>query len=76
MTNYYLITIFIVLLTGVKAANKAQPGTRHLLDQGATALREGQLTHQRSGGLGCDVRAMGIHGFQSHLRVEPAQLTK
>jgi hypothetical protein len=26
MTNYYLITTFIVLLAGVEAANKAQSG--------------------------------------------------
>jgi hypothetical protein len=32
MTNYYLITIFIVLLAGVEAVDKAQSGARHLPD--------------------------------------------
>jgi hypothetical protein len=45
MTNYYLITIYVVLLAGAKIADKAQPVARHLPDQGASALREGQLDH-------------------------------
>jgi hypothetical protein len=34
MINYYLITIFVVLLTRAKAADKATLGTQHLPDQG------------------------------------------
>jgi hypothetical protein len=41
MTNFYLITTFIVLLIGAEAADKATSGTRHLPDQGAAASREG-----------------------------------
>jgi hypothetical protein len=41
MTNFYLITTFVVLLTGAEAADKATSGTRHLPDQGAIASREG-----------------------------------
>jgi hypothetical protein len=41
MTNFYLITIFVVLLVGVEAADKATSVTQHLPDQGAAALREG-----------------------------------
>jgi hypothetical protein len=37
MTNYYLITTFIVLLAGVEV----QSGTRRLPDQGAAASRKG-----------------------------------
>jgi hypothetical protein len=55
MANYYLITTFVVLLTGDEAADKAQLGARHLPDQGATPSREGQLAHQRSRCLGRDV---------------------
>jgi hypothetical protein len=38
--NFYLITTFVVLLTGAEAADKATSGTQHLLDQGATTSRE------------------------------------
>jgi hypothetical protein len=41
MTNFYLITIFVVLLGGAKAADKATSGTKHLPDQGVAASREG-----------------------------------
>jgi hypothetical protein len=41
MTNYYLITSFIVLLAGAKAADKGQSRTQHLPDQGLAASREG-----------------------------------
>jgi hypothetical protein len=41
MTNFYLITTFVVLLAGAEAADKAISGTRPLLDQGAAASREG-----------------------------------
>jgi hypothetical protein len=37
MTNYYLITTFVVLVTDAEETDKAQSGTRHLLDQGAAA---------------------------------------
>jgi hypothetical protein len=74
MTIYYLITTFVVLLVGVEAVDKAQSGTRHLLDQGAAASLEGRLAHQRFGGLGRDVRVVDVRGVQSHLRAEPAQL--
>jgi hypothetical protein len=33
------------------------------------------LARQRSGGLGRDVRVVDIHGLQSHLRAEQAELT-
>jgi hypothetical protein len=39
--NYYLITIFVVLLVGAEAADKAQSDTRHLPNKRAIALREG-----------------------------------
>jgi hypothetical protein len=55
ITNYYLITIFVVLLTGAKAVNKDQSGAQHLPDQGAEGSREGQLARQRSRSLGRDV---------------------
>jgi hypothetical protein len=32
MTNFYLITIFVVLLTGAEAADKAQSDARHPSD--------------------------------------------
>jgi hypothetical protein len=73
MANYYLITTFVVLLAGVEVANKAQPGVGHLPDQGATTIREGRLAHQRSGGMGRDVRVVGVHRVQSPLRAEPTQ---
>jgi hypothetical protein len=41
MINFYLITIFVVLLTGAEAVDKATLDTRHLPDQGAAASREG-----------------------------------
>jgi hypothetical protein len=39
--NYYLITIFVVLLVGAEAADKAQSDARHLPNKRAIALREG-----------------------------------
>jgi hypothetical protein len=41
MTNFYLITKFVVLLTGDEAADKATLGTKHLPNQGAATSREG-----------------------------------
>jgi hypothetical protein len=41
MTIFYLVTIFVVLLTGVEAADKAISGAHHLPDQGVAASREG-----------------------------------
>jgi hypothetical protein len=76
MGNYYLITTFVVLLAGVEATNKAQPGAGHLPDQGAAASREGRLAHQRSIGQGRDVRVVGIHEVQNPLRAELAQPTE
>jgi hypothetical protein len=76
MTNYYLITTFVILLVGAEAADKAWSGARHRPDQGAAPSREGQLAHQRSGVLGCDVRVVRVRGVQSHLRVKPAQPTE
>jgi hypothetical protein len=69
MVNYYLITAFVVLLTD----DKTQPGARHLPNQGAAPLRKGQLAHQRSRGLGHDMRVVGVRGVQSHLKEESAQ---
>jgi hypothetical protein len=63
MANYYLIRTFVVLLVGAEAANKAQPGAQHLPDQGASPSREGRLSRQRFGGLGRDVRVVGVHGI-------------
>jgi hypothetical protein len=37
---FYLVTTFVVLLTGAEAADKAISGARHLPDQGAVASRE------------------------------------
>jgi hypothetical protein len=34
------------------------------------------LAHQRSGGLGRDVRVVDVQGVQSHLRAEPEEPTK
>jgi hypothetical protein len=41
MTNFYLLTIFVVLLAGAEATNKATSGTQHLPNQGSAASREG-----------------------------------
>jgi hypothetical protein len=41
MTNFYLITIFFVLLTGVETADKATSSAQHLPNQGAAAQRDG-----------------------------------
>jgi hypothetical protein len=41
MTNYYLITTFVVLLAGAEAVDKAQLGAQHLPDHGVAASREG-----------------------------------
>jgi hypothetical protein len=77
MINYYHITTFVVLLTAVKVADKAQSGARHLPDQGAAASREGRLARQRSRGLRRDVRLRpSQRGVQSHLRAELTQLTE
>jgi hypothetical protein len=40
MTIFYLITIFVVLLAGAEAADKAISDAQHLRDQGAAASRE------------------------------------
>jgi hypothetical protein len=51
---------------------KTQPVARHLPEQGAVASREGRLARQRSGGLGRDVRVVGVGaplwGGQSRLQ--------
>jgi hypothetical protein len=41
MTDFYLITAFVVLLVGAEAVDKATSGARHLPDQGVAASREG-----------------------------------
>jgi hypothetical protein len=41
ISNFYLITTLVVLLTGAEATDKATSGTKHLTDQGAAASREG-----------------------------------
>jgi hypothetical protein len=41
MTIFYLVTTFVVLLTGAKVVNKAISGARHLPDQGVASSREG-----------------------------------
>jgi hypothetical protein len=46
MTNYYLITAFVILLAGVEAVDKAQSDAQHLPDQGVAASMEGHLAHQ------------------------------
>jgi hypothetical protein len=38
--------------------------------------REGRLTCQISGGMGHDVRVVGVHGVQRPLRAEPAEPTE
>jgi hypothetical protein len=55
MTNFHLITTFVVLLVGAEVADKATSGTRHLPNHGAAASMEGRLASQRSIGLGRDV---------------------
>jgi hypothetical protein len=76
MTNFYLITIFVILLAGVEAADKVTSDTWHLPDQGASASKEDWLARQRSICLGRDVRVVVVYGVQSHLRTEPAELTE
>jgi hypothetical protein len=76
MTIFYLLTTFVVLLTGVEAADKAILGARHLPNKGAATSREGRLAGQRSGGLGCDVRVVDVRGVQSHLIAESPELTE
>jgi hypothetical protein len=41
ITNFYLITTFVVLLAGDEALDKVTSGTKHLPDQGAATSREG-----------------------------------
>jgi hypothetical protein len=41
MIIFYLITIFVVLLTGAEATKKATSDARHLPSQGVAAPREG-----------------------------------
>jgi hypothetical protein len=41
MINFYLVTIFVVLLAGAEVSDKAISGARHLPDQGAAASSEG-----------------------------------
>jgi hypothetical protein len=41
MTNFYLITIFVVLLTGAETVDKATSSAQHLPNQEAAAQREG-----------------------------------
>jgi hypothetical protein len=76
MTNFYLVTIFVVLLTGAEAIDKATSGARHLPNQGAAASREGWLAGQRSRGLGCNVRVVDVRGVQSHCNAESAEPTE
>jgi hypothetical protein len=40
MIIFYFVITFIVLLAGAEEADKAISSTRHLPNQGATALRE------------------------------------
>jgi hypothetical protein len=75
MANFYLMTTFVILLTGDEAAHKATWVTKYLPDQGATTSREGRLDSQRSRGLGRDVRVVDIREVQSHHIVEPATST-
>jgi hypothetical protein len=70
---FYLVTAFVVLLTGAEAADKTISGARHLPDQGAVASRKGWLAGQRSEGLGRDVWVVDIQGVQSHLSAEQAE---
>jgi hypothetical protein len=76
MANFYLMTTFVILLTGDEAAHKATWVTKYLPDQGATTSREGRLDSQRSRGLGHDVRVVDIREVQSHHIVEPATSTE
>jgi hypothetical protein len=76
MTIFYLVTTFVVLLTGVEAADKAISSAQHLQDQGAAASRESWLEGQRSGGLGRDVWVVDVWGVQSHLIVESIEPTE
>jgi hypothetical protein len=41
MTFFYLVTTFVVQLSGAEVADKAISGARHLHDQRATTSREG-----------------------------------
>jgi hypothetical protein len=41
MTIFYLVTTFVILLTGVEATDKAISGAQHLPNHGAAASREG-----------------------------------
>jgi hypothetical protein len=41
MISFYLVTTFVVLLTGAEEADKTISGARHLPDQGAATSREG-----------------------------------
>jgi hypothetical protein len=38
---FYLVTTFVVLLTGAEATDKATSGAGHLPDQGAATSRDG-----------------------------------
>jgi hypothetical protein len=41
MTNFYLVTTFVILLAGIEAIDKAISGARHLPNHGAAASRDG-----------------------------------
>jgi hypothetical protein len=73
MTNFYLITTFLILLVGAEAADKATLDTRHLPDQWATISREGWLASQRSRALGRDAQVVDARGVQRHLSAEPTE---
>jgi hypothetical protein len=60
----------------LKQLIKAQSGARHLPDQGVAPSRKGRLARQRSGGLGRDVRVVGVYRVQSHLKAESTQPTE
>jgi hypothetical protein len=66
----------LLLLIGAKAIDKVKPDSRHLPHQRVATSHKGQLAHQGSGGLGRDVRVVGVYGVQSPLGVEPAQPTE
>jgi pectate lyase len=76
MTIFYLVTIFVVLLTSAEETDKATTSAWHQPDQGVATSREGWLAGQRSGGLGHDVQVVDIRGVQSHLSAKPIEPTE
>jgi hypothetical protein len=76
MTNFYLITTFVILLADAEAVDKATSGTWYLPDHEVATSWEGWLASQRPGGLGRDVRVVYVCGVESHLRAKSAELTE